>query len=104
MVKELKEVGNIAAENYLYCKVNLRHAPRNPVIYLISCRNTQEDSLSILVKFQSASLVRQLLQTKDKFPLQNHYATLQHKSIKNSTCLFLGLMFTKPVVSRIFFL
>lgn len=53
--------------------------------------------------YQSASLVRQLLQTKDKFPLQNHYATLQHNSIKNSTCLFLGLVFTKPVVSHIFF-
>lgn len=63
----------------------------------------QEDSLSVLVKYQSASLVRQLLQTKDKFPLQNHYIMLQHNSIKNSTCLFLGLVFTKPVVSHISF-
>lgn len=72
-------------------------------MFLTSCRNTQEDLLSKLVKYQSASLGRQLLQTKDKFPLQNHYATLQHNSIKNSTCLFFGLVFTKPVFSHIFF-
>lgn len=34
----------------LLCR--LRHRPRNPMIYLISCRNAEEDSLSILVKDQ----------------------------------------------------
>lgn len=72
VVKELKEVGNTCCWKLFILLSRLRHTPRNPIIYLISWRNTEEASVSILVKDQSASLVRQLLQTKDEFPLQNH--------------------------------
>lgn len=49
----------------------LRNTPRNTVIYLIS-RKKYRERISIYIG-QSASLVRQLVPTKDEFPLQNHF-------------------------------
>lgn len=100
-VKKLKDVGDTCCWKLFILLSRPRHTPRNPVIYLISRRKTEEESVSILVKGQSASLVRWHLQTKGKFP--QRFKEHCNAGWLNGTCLFLGLAFTKPVVSHIIF-